>query len=67
MDVDLKKHQKEIVNYMKTHRGAMAVHSTGTGKTLTSVATALHLLKTKIVTSVVFVSPVSLQYNFMQT
>lgn len=35
--VELKKHQIIPINFMKTHRGLILFHSTGSGKTLTSL------------------------------
>ena len=63
----LKKHQKEVINHLKRHRGVLAVHSMGTGKTWIAVYAALSLLKRKIVSHVIFVSPVSLQQNFIKS
>jgi hypothetical protein len=37
MSIQLKKHQEICVAYMKTHRGLLLYHSTGSGKTLTSL------------------------------
>jgi hypothetical protein len=42
-------HQKEVVHFLTNHQGALALHSTGAGKTLTSIASAQNLMKLNIV------------------
>jgi superfamily II DNA or RNA helicase len=49
---------------MDTHRGLLVVHGTGTGKTLTAVATSQCYLDKNPGNKVVFVGPTSLLANF---
>eukprot|EP00877_Chromochloris_zofingiensis_P013036 jgi/Chrzof1/7987/UNPLg00038.t1 len=51
--VNLKPHQVAVAKYLLVTRGLLAVHSTGAGKTLTSVASAKCLLVSKVVNKVV--------------
>jgi DNA topoisomerase IB len=46
-------HQKSVVRHLLSARGVLCIHSTGTGKTLTSIAAAQALLKNKTVRYVV--------------
>lgn len=70
--ITLKKHQLSVANHLSTtgnggnggSRGAVAVHSVGTGKTLLSISTAQCLLINKIVKKVIVITPTSLQENF---
>jgi len=60
----LKKHQLNVANFLIKERGAIIVHSVGTGKTLTAIATAQCLLIRKQVDEVIVITPTSLQDNF---
>ncbi len=68
----LKKHQLSVANHLSTtgnggsggSRGAIAVHSVGTGKTLLAISTAQCLLINKIVKRIIVITPTSLQENF---
>lgn len=54
-NVVLKRHQKDTVKFiLEKNRGVLAVHSTGTGKTLLAAAAAACLVRTKIVNRAVF-------------
>lgn len=63
-DLTIKKHQLTVANHLVNNRGLIAVHSVGTGKTLSSIATAQCLLSRKVVKKVIVVTPTSLQDNF---
>jgi superfamily II DNA or RNA helicase len=63
-DLTIKKHQLSVANHLFHNRGAIVVHSVGTGKTLTAVATAQCLLLNNKVKKVIVVTPTSLQENF---
>ena len=63
-DLTIKKHQLSVANHLFHNRGAIVVHSVGTGKTLSAVATAQCLLLNNIVDKVIVVTPTSLQSNF---
>jgi SNF2 family DNA or RNA helicase len=63
-DLTIKKHQLSVANHLFNNRGAIVVHSVGTGKTLSAVATAQCLLLNNIVGKVIVVTPTSLQSNF---
>lgn len=64
-NIQLKKHQLSVSNQMIKERGVIAVHSVGTGKTLTAIATSQCLLNKKIVEHVIVITPTSLQKNFI--
>lgn len=63
-NLSIKKHQMSVANHLFHNRGAIVVHSVGTGKTLSAVATAQCLLLNNIVEKVIVVTPTSLQSNF---
>lgn len=63
-DLTLKKHQLSVANHLYNNRGAIVVHSVGTGKTLSAIATAQCLLLNDVVKKVIVVTPTSLQSNF---
>lgn len=60
----LKAHQKKVVNYLKKHRGVIAVHQVGSGKTLTAVTASQCYLETYPTSKVIVITPTSLQANF---
>jgi SNF2 family DNA or RNA helicase len=65
----LKKHQLSVANHLSItgnggSRGAIVVHSVGTGKTLSAISTAQCLLINKIVKKVIVITLKSLQENF---
>ena len=60
----LKPHQRDIVNYLRENRGAVAVHSVGSGKTLTAVTASQCFLAEHPNWKVIVVTPTSLQDNF---
>jgi superfamily II DNA or RNA helicase len=60
----IKKHQMSVANHLFHYRGAIVVHSVGTGKTLSAVATAQCLILNNIVNKIIVVTPTSLQSNF---
>jgi superfamily II DNA or RNA helicase len=60
----IKKHQLNVANHLINDRGAIVVHSVGTGKTLLAIATAQCLLLKKEVNKIIVVTPTSLQENF---
>lgn len=65
----LKKHQLSVANHLSitgtnASRGAIVVHSVGTGKTLLAISTAQCLLINKIVKKIIVITPTSLQENF---
>jgi superfamily II DNA or RNA helicase len=62
--LSLKKHQLNVANFLIKERGVIVVHSVGTGKTLTAIATAQCLLIKKQVDKVIVITPTSLQDNF---
>lgn len=65
-DVKLKKHQLSVSNQLVNTRGVIAVHSVGTGKTLTSISASQCLLNKNIVEHIVVITPTSLQKNFIE-
>jgi superfamily II DNA or RNA helicase len=65
--MELKPHQKHVIKHLQNHRGILAIHGTGTGKTIVATFSALTLLASKKVSKVIFISPVSLVANFKNT
>ena len=64
-DIKLKKHQLSVSNKLVNERGVIAVHSVGTGKTLTAIATSQCLLNKGVVEHIIVITPTSLQKNFI--
>jgi SNF2 family DNA or RNA helicase len=66
----LQPHQIGVVEHMINHRGLLAWHSVGSGKTLTAVTTSQCVLKEKLAKGekwrVVVITPVSLVENFQK-
>jgi superfamily II DNA or RNA helicase len=62
--VPLRPYQQKVVEHMQTHDGAVVVHSTGAGKTLTSVTIAMCYLEENPEGQVIVVTPKSLIENF---
>ncbi len=65
-DLVLKKHQLNVANFLYNNHGVAVIHSVGTGKTLTAIASSQCLLLNKIVDKIIVVTPTSLQENFKQ-
>jgi SNF2 family DNA or RNA helicase len=67
-DLTIKKHQLNVANFLANdkNRGVVVTHSVGTGKTLTAISSAECLLLSRIITSVIVVTPTSLQNNFKE-
>lgn len=63
-DITLREHQQKVVDHMLTHRGLLAIHSTGTGKTLTAVSAMNCILDAYPDIKVYVVTPKSLKQNF---
>jgi len=64
-DLTIKKHQLNVANHLYNNRGVIVVHSVGTGKTLTAIASAQCLLANDIIKNVIVITPTSLQQNFI--
>ena len=64
-DIKLKKHQLNVSNQLVSDRGIIVVHSVGTGKTLSAIATSQCLLNKDIVEHIIVITPTSLQKNFI--
>lgn len=60
----LRPHQKVVVEYLMNHRGVIAAHGVGSGKTLTAVTASQCILQKHPDWKVVVVTPTSLQENF---
>ena len=60
----LRDSQIRVVQFMDTQPGLLVVHGTGTGKTLTAVATSQCYLDKNPDNRVVFIGPTSLLSNF---
>jgi superfamily II DNA or RNA helicase len=63
-DVVLKDYQIRVAKHMLTHRGLLAIHGTGTGKTLTAVASMNCIMKNYPKMNVIIITPTSLISNF---
>jgi len=63
-NLPLKSHQKILVKHIMTHRGLLAIHAVGSGKTLSAVTASQCFLKKYPNKRVVIVTPKSLQENF---
>lgn len=64
-DLKLKKFQNLVSNKLYKNRGIIVAHSVGTGKTITSIATAQCLLISSVIEHVIVITPTSLQNNFI--
>ena len=60
---ELQQHQRRVVKHILTHRGLIAVHATGTGKTLTAVAAINCMLAKYPNIRIVIITPLSLVDN----
>lgn len=65
--IPLYPHQLRVVSFLIKHRGIIAIHDVGTGKTLTAVTAGQCFLNESPTHKVIVVTPVSLQKNFIQT
>ena len=65
--IPLYPHQQRVVSFLSEHRGLIAIHDVGTGKTLTAVTAGQCFLNESPSHHVIVVTPVSLQKNFIQT
>lgn len=64
-NITLKKHQLKVSNQLVKTRGVIAVHSVGTGKTLTAISSSQCLLNKGLVEHIIVITPTSLQKNFI--
>ena len=65
-DKELREHQKALVKHMLRHRSLLAVHATGTGKTLSAVA-AINCIMAKYPNiRVIIITPLSLVENMQK-
>jgi superfamily II DNA or RNA helicase len=62
----LKKHQLSVANHLVNNKGAIIVHSVGTGKTLSAISTSQCLLLNNIVKKIIVITPTSLKDNFIK-
>jgi SNF2 family DNA or RNA helicase len=61
----LKPHQRAVVDHLRKHRGLIAIHSVGSGKTLAAVAfSQMYLEEINPLGTVYVVTPASLENNF---
>ena len=63
-EVELKDYQIRVAKHMLKHRGLLAIHGTGTGKTLTAVASMNCIMKNYPKMNVIIITPTSLISNF---
>lgn len=64
-NIALNKHQLSVSNQLFNVRGVIAVHSVGTGKTITAISASQCLLKKKMIDNIIVITPTSLQKNFI--
>lgn len=64
-DLTIKNYQMAVSNHLYKNRGGIVVHSVGTGKTITAIATAQCLLLSNIIEHVIVITPTSLKHNFI--
>ncbi len=65
-DKELREHQKALVKHMLRHRSLLAIHATGTGKTLSAVA-AINCIMAKYPNiRVIIITPLSLVENMQK-
>ena len=57
-------HQKKVINWLKEHRGIIAVHNVGSGKTLTAVISSQCFLDENPKRKIIVLTPKSLVPNF---
>jgi SNF2 family DNA or RNA helicase len=62
--IPLRKHQKKVIRYFENHRGLIAYHTVGTGKTLTAITISQCFLEKHPDYKVYVVTPASLIQNF---
>jgi len=62
--IPLKEHQRKLIQVLNKRRGLIAIHSTGSGKTLTAVTASQCFLDENPSHKVIVITPVSLQGNF---
>jgi superfamily II DNA or RNA helicase len=62
----LKDHQKLLVKHISTHRALLAIHSVGSGKTLSAVTASQCFLQENPRGKVIVITPKSLQENFIK-
>lgn len=65
--MNLRPHQQSVVKYLENHRGVVAAHDVGTGKTLLAAAASQCFLDRNPKSQVFVVTPKSLQINFRET
>jgi ankyrin repeat protein/superfamily II DNA or RNA helicase len=63
-NVPLKPYQKAVVEHLNTHRGVLAIHGIGTGKTLTGVTASVCFLDKNPNSRITVISPAGLIANF---
>lgn len=62
-DTRLQEHQMRVVRHMLTHRSLLAIHATGTGKTLTAVSTINCMLAKYPNIRIIIITPLTLVDN----
>lgn len=62
--VKLYPHQKRVATYIMDNRGLLCIHSTGSGKSLTSIASSVCLLENGVVSTVVILTKKSAVTQF---
>jgi len=63
-NLPLSEHQIRVARYLEDHKGLIAVHGIGTGKTMTAVATSQCFLDKFPNSKVIVISPAALLANF---
>jgi DNA topoisomerase-1 len=64
MKLILRKYQEDVVKFLEKNYGLLALHGTGSGKSVTSIASAINLIKKKMVTNAVIITKKSILSQF---
>jgi superfamily II DNA or RNA helicase len=62
--VRLREHQEKVAKHLLTHRGVIAIHSVGSGKTLLAAVCARYMQIVDPEIKIIFIAPKSLLTNF---
>ena len=65
-DLSLREHQLRVVKHLLKHRGLLAIHPPGSGKTLTAITAMNCVLSHYPSVKCIFISPLSLTENFQK-
>ena len=64
MKLILREYQKDVVDFLETNYGLLALHGTGSGKSRTSIVSTINLINKKIVKNAVIITKKSILNQF---